>query len=117
MRERRVNSAERAAVFVQIEDQLRVAGLGQFLVLVDLRVGGVDDDSQTTDDGSGRRDHSLDHRDAFDLEPGFVLVHSRTTSAGLNESPLKHSAISCAILPGKIALSAIGKFQIKRCKT
>src|SRR5215475_6083548 len=86
MSESRVDSAERAEVLMQVEDQLRVAGSGQLLVPPDLWIAGVDDYSQTAGGrGSGRGDHPLDHRRAVNLEPGLVQLHSRASAAGLNE--------------------------------
>src|SRR6266542_6544756 len=77
MRERRVNSAERAEVFMQIENQPRVAGLCEPFISLDLQIGGVDDYSQSTGGGFCRGDRPLDHWDAVNFEPGLVQFHSR----------------------------------------
>src|SRR5215475_12711246 len=85
MCKRCVDSAEWAEVFMKVEDQLRAAELGQFLIPLDLRIGGVDDYSQMINGGAGRGERPLNHRDAFNLQPGLVPIHSRTSAAGLNE--------------------------------
>src|SRR5215475_570345 len=85
MCKRCVDSAEWAEVFMKVEDQLRAAELGQFLIPLDLRIGGVDDYSQMINGGAGRGERPLNHRDAFNLQPGLVPIHSRTSTTGLNE--------------------------------
>src|SRR5262245_48037130 len=84
MRERRANSAERAQVFMQIEDQLRPVRSGEILIPLDPWIVRADDYSQTTGDGAGRGERPLDHRNAVYLQPGLVLIHPRTPSPSLN---------------------------------
>src|SRR5688572_12213758 len=84
---------------MQIEDQFRASGFGQFLVSLDSWIGCVDDYSQPAGDGAGGGDHPFNYRNTFNFKPCLVQLHSRTSTSGLNER-VDGEIFDCGLLVG-----------------